>query len=564
MGGRIDAGRGRPGVPLDPDLPYLSSTPRIMTDEDLDLTSGLGPPGAGRDEASRPAPPAGTDDRLRTVLRALRDELGFETASLFVPDEEDGGSWVLAARSGPVRSWHPVIDPEVIEGLSDGGIYADARHTPGVGLRLSGLGCGSLAVFRVSGGACLVLDAAFPKHKTIEPPDEDLLQTLEDTLGTAVPPPEPVVDGDLRMVRRMADTTARVIEAGEGLGQLLTGLRQILGARGLAMVTGGPEGLTIARPADEDASGEVTSPIQAILRILPPTNPIPEDLARRLAGAVGLAPETARAAYCRADGRRELIVCSWDDDPDLPQGSVRAAARFAGIARAAGDLREDAIERYLEPERARWAHEIHDGITQAVTAAVIQIENLRGLVESNPAAASEALEEAQQEIRRSLNDLRGVMADLSETGTVGHPAQPLEQMISDVVQRWRLPARISVSGEVSDVSRQGLSTALVVVREALTNAAKHSGAKHVNVDVAATPDGLTAVVTDNGRGFDPRSVERQRGSMHLGLRLMRRRVADAGGTIEITSAPGAGTKVTAAIPARPEPGDPGRPRRGSR
>lgn len=533
-----------------------------MTDDDLDLTSEVGPATTRADGAGHADHPSGRDDGLRTILRALRDELGFETASLFVPD--DGGTWVLTARSGPVRSWHPVLDPEVIEGLSEGGIYPDARQAPGVGLRLSGLGCGSLAVFPVSGGGCLVLDAAFPKHRTIQPPDEDLLETLEDALGTAVAPPEPVVDAELRMVRQMADATARVVEAGEGLGHLLTGLRQILGAEGLAMLTSGPEGLAIARPTDEDASTEITSPIQAILRILPPTSPIPGELARRLAGAAGLGAETARAAFCRNDGRRELIVCSWDDEPDLPEGIVRAVARFAGIARAAGDVREDAVERYLEPERTRWAHEIHDGITQAVTAAVIQIENLRGLVETDPAAASEALEGAQQEIRRSLNDLRGVMADLSETGTVTHPAQPLEQMISDVVQRWRLPARISVSGEVTDVSRQGLSTALVVVREALTNAAKHSGAKHVNVDVAATPEGLTAIVTDNGRGFDPRSVERHRGSMHLGLRLMRRRVADAGGTIEVSSAPGAGTKVIAAIPARAEPGEPGRPQRGTR
>jgi signal transduction histidine kinase len=145
------------------------------------------------------------------------------------------------------------------------------------------------------------------------------------------------------------------------------------------------------------------------------------------------------------------------------------------------------------------------------------------------------------------------MADLSDDGVVTRH-KPLDELVEDIVQRWRLPARISVEGDIHDLPETVLAVALVVIREALTNAAKHSGATNVTVRVMAHPEGLTVVVKDNGRGFTPGTIEHASRGAHLGTGLMRQRVAEVGGTIQISSAPGVGTKVVAFLPVSPPVG----------
>lgn len=515
-----------------------------MMEEHLGVGSATGSPEGTAGRSVSAEHPAGSVDTLRRILAAVRDDLGFDTASLFLLDQDDG-VWALVARAGPVRPWHPLLDPAVIAGLADGGSYPDARQVPGVGLRLAGLGCGGIVVHAVEDDGCLVLDAGSPRRDRTDEPDEGLLASLARAIGDVRRPEGSPPEDEVRRLRRLIDATARGVGAWRSLPDVLGLLRRIVGAEELVLVCDDADGPKVVRAGE--GPEPPTSAVRAILRILPPTGPIPGGLAQRLGGSLGLRG-SVRAAACHPDVRREVLVGSWERETESSKAALEVAARLTGIARAAAHVRPETIRRYLEPERTRWAHEIHDGVTQAVTAAVIQIENLRGLIEADPGAAAEALEGAQEEIRGSLNDLRGIMADLSETGTADEPVQPLRRMIEDVVRRWRLPARISVSGQISGLPRQVLSTALLVVREALTNAAKHSGAERIGVDVVVDADGLTATVEDDGGGFDPSTVERRRLPTHLGMRLMRWRVADVGGAIEVSSAPGAGTRIIARIP----------------
>jgi signal transduction histidine kinase len=85
-----------------------------------------------------------------------------------------------------------------------------------------------------------------------------------------------------------------------------------------------------------------------------------------------------------------------------------------------------------------------------------------------------------------------------------------------------------------------------VGQEALANVVKHARATSATVRVAATDLTVSIEVSDDGRGFDPAAV----GPEHFGLRSMRGRVADLGGRLEITSAPGRGTAVRVEVPAR--------------
>jgi signal transduction histidine kinase len=84
---------------------------------------------------------------------------------------------------------------------------------------------------------------------------------------------------------------------------------------------------------------------------------------------------------------------------------------------------------------------------------------------------------------------------------------------------------------------------LRVLREALTNAGRHSRAKNVEVRLRTEGETLLAEVADDGRGFDPTATQGG-----VGLVGMRERVEAVGGEIEVSSRPGQGTKVTARVP----------------
>ena len=496
------------------------------------------------------------------MLASIRDRSGYETASLFA--RETGGSvWRLAARAGPTRPWHVVLDPALIDALAQRGDYPNVRSIPGVGLRLSGLGCGSVTVHPVPGGSVLVLDSAFPRDddRTDDVDAASLAVLGGSTAVEHVQGTDPS-DDELVLIARVADVMRRTLDVpGSTVSTIVTAIRDVLGAERVVLVSEEHDRVTRVHGGVDDPLGEeAPSTIEAILRVLPPTDPIPDEQAKKIGVALGISGNAYRAAFCRSDGGRELVLSAFSSPPRVTRECLGVMARMAGSTRIALDVRRDAIEAHLLPERSRWAHDIHDGITQVVTAAVIQLENMRHLIAADPEAAGAAIEESQAEIRNTLADLRAIMSDLSEEGSV-HARKPLEDHIEDIVQRWRLPARISVDGPLQDVPRQVLAVALVVIREALTNAAKHSSAKNVNVRIGAHDDAVTLIVADNGRGFEPFALERAGGRLNFGIRMMRQRVADVGGTIQIRSTPGRGTKVVASIPisgrAKPDIVDPG-------
>ena len=83
-------------------------------------------------------------------------------------------------------------------------------------------------------------------------------------------------------------------------------------------------------------------------------------------------------------------------------------------------------------------------------------------------------------------------------------------------------------------------------QEALANVVKHARASSARVRIAGEDDTVSIEVSDDGRGFDPAAVSPE----HFGLRSMRGRVADLGGRLEVTSAPGRGTVLRVEIPAQ--------------
>jgi signal transduction histidine kinase len=200
----------------------------------------------------------------------------------------------------------------------------------------------------------------------------------------------------------------------------------------------------------------------------------------------------------------------------------------------------------LEHDRARWAYAIHDGLTQIVTAVILDLEWQSRQVSRDPAAAGRALTEGALELRTALEEIRSILAVVTPDDDERPSAGSLDELVRRVSQRWHVPASWSIDGDLESVPAPVIEAATSVIRESVANAAKHSSARGISVRVQARPTEIEVSVEDAGRGFKPREVSSRTG--HLGLDMMRRRVEDVHGTLDIESEPGRGTRVVARLP----------------
>lgn len=202
------------------------------------------------------------------------------------------------------------------------------------------------------------------------------------------------------------------------------------------------------------------------------------------------------------------------------------------------------VERLLFEERTRWAMRIHDGLTQAVTSAVLELQTLRHRIETEPEEAITSLQEIEATIRRDLRDIRDVLFELHEAD--GREPAPLAALADALAARWRLRTRVVAEGELDALDDAAYEAAHGIIAEALANVAKHSGSDEVRIRLRVADDRLTIEVEDLGRGVAITAVNDH--SQHYGIRMMRTRAEDAGGSFEMESTPGHGTRVIAVLP----------------
>ena len=119
------------------------------------------------------------------------------------------------------------------------------------------------------------------------------------------------------------------------------------------------------------------------------------------------------------------------------------------------------VESVLLDERTRWAMTIHDGLTQSVTSAILELQVLRHRIETDPAGAVEVLVEVEEAIRQDLTEIREVLFQLDEGKLRDDPS--FATFVRELVHRWKLPARVTIEGDVDTVPAAVLETAHSVV-----------------------------------------------------------------------------------------------------
>jgi signal transduction histidine kinase len=197
-------------------------------------------------------------------------------------------------------------------------------------------------------------------------------------------------------------------------------------------------------------------------------------------------------------------------------------------------------------ERQRLAGEIHDTLAQGFSSIIVLLQAAEaGLAGAGPASARRQLDLAAQTARENLADARTLIGALSPADLAsGNLPGALRRVTERAGSETGIGASFLVSGTPRPLSAAFDVVLLRVGQEALANVRKHAAAGAVRMLLCYQPGTVSLEVTDDGRGFDPAEV-----NGGYGLRGMRERLGQAGGRVEVRSAPGAGTCVRAELPA---------------
>jgi signal transduction histidine kinase len=211
-----------------------------------------------------------------------------------------------------------------------------------------------------------------------------------------------------------------------------------------------------------------------------------------------------------------------------------AQAELAEVSHQAGTL----------AERQRLAGEIHDTIAQGLTSIVMLLQAADTEIDTDPPEARRHLGLAAQTAREGLAEARAMVAALAPAHLEG---APLHEALSRLTDRIGAELAIASRFEVCGPARPLPPTAEVVLlraaQEALANVRKHARAADVQVILSYEPHAVRLDVRDDGAGFDP---DRVNGG--YGLRGMRSRILQVGGSLLVRARPGVGTSLSVEVP----------------
>jgi signal transduction histidine kinase len=260
--------------------------------------------------------------------------------------------------------------------------------------------------------------------------------------------------------------------------------------------------------------------------------------------------------WIRIGGINALLALLLISVVEFVVGKMDASSRAANEALKWLRAAYDKLETAKEDERRFLSHELHDELGQTLTALKLSLQvamraDARRDGEETPIAQPLALiDDLIARVRRISLDLRPPLLD--EVGLVCalraylhgqatasglaiefHAAEPPEEMTS------RLPPDHEIA-------------CFRVVQEAITNVLRHAGARRIDVHVARSTRRVSLAIRDDGRGFDPGTLDDAATRGHLGVPGMRERIRARGGQFRLTSTPGQGTAVEVELDVPPE------------
>ena len=373
-------------------------------------------------------------------------------------------------------------------------------------------------------------------------------------------------DEALHALDRATRAMAGELDVDRVLQLIVEGVRELVGAQYAALGTITPDGL-IERFITSGISAEERARIGALpeghgllgtiirdgvsLRIpniaehpesygFPPNHPpmtsllgVPVKIGGQAVGNLYLTDKLEAAAF------------SPDD-----QALVELFALHAGIAIQNARLHREVQKLALVDERLRISHDLHDGIIQSLYAVSLSLEDVGELITSEPDAAVDRVDRSIDRLHTTIGDIRAMIVGLGpevEAGLAG----AIQAMADEMFAGSPVALTVDLSGADAVEARlhpEAGHELIQIAREALSNVARHSGAHAAELSLHVAPEVATLQIHDDGIGFDR---SRRLGGGHFGLANLRDRTAGIGGSLEIQTEPGRGTRIIVRLPLAP-------------
>ncbi|MGV9288093.1 sensor histidine kinase [Streptomyces sp. NPDC003719] len=224
------------------------------------------------------------------------------------------------------------------------------------------------------------------------------------------------------------------------------------------------------------------------------------------------------------------------------------------LERTQAELSEAHQRQGAADERERMARDIHDTLAQGFASIIVLAEAARAGLDSGTARSAQQLRSIESTARENLAEARELVGSARGPGPGQVAAGSVAQTLRRTVDRFAEDTGLAVDADLEDLEcdQQTRIALLRCTQESLANVRKHADASTVGVVLTRQAYGVELEITDDGTGFVVGE------SAGFGLDGMRKRLAELGGRLTVTSSVGDGTRVLASIPlASPAPGESG-------
>lgn len=211
----------------------------------------------------------------------------------------------------------------------------------------------------------------------------------------------------------------------------------------------------------------------------------------------------------------------------------------------------DLAVRASDAERRRIASDLHDGVVQDITGVTYELDAARigGASTATSGERDATIADAARRLRGCIRSLRTLLLDIYPPNL---SAEGLAAALADLAASATTD-KLTVRAHLHGLDEPPPHVAALLYRaaqETIRNAARHSGARQVDLFVTREDQVWELVVDDNGKGMVAGTLEERREGGHLGLRALGELVVDAGGSLALHSAPDAGTRVEVRVPGQ--------------
>lgn len=257
------------------------------------------------------------------------------------------------------------------------------------------------------------------------------------------------------------------------------------------------------------------------------------------------------ASYLPGKFQPELVRLLQSMSDAIGIGVTNAIA--AQNLREVNRLREQLLEKLIsaqEEERRRIARELHDEAGQSLAALVLQLEDITDSLPARYHATRQRLDALKEQAVQTVSGIRNLALELRPS-ILDHLGLPkaIEWYVKDYLGKRGLDAKIDVTVPKIKLPPYTETMLFRIVQEALTNVVKHAQASQVTVRLQLSDSKVSVWIEDNGKGFDvDAALSGVTGQKNLGLHGMIERAVLLGGTLNIRSEPGRGTRLTIEVP----------------